>query len=96
MKHKNILEAVNATIASRKQKDWYVRRCPLCAFYTELTGRLRASGRCSPCIASWEHKGAGCVTAMHEVYRSGICDNRKTIEALQDLRQIIIENGIEA
>ena len=92
MKYKNILEAVDEAIKIRIARG-VAGYCPICEFYNDLTNH---SYSCQSCIASWDHRAGGCNSAVQQIYKTDLDDNPVCIEALQDLRETIIKNGIEA
>ena len=94
MKYANVLETVDAAIKDRK--IGLLHGCSICRFYIDLLGDP-ISNECAICVASWDH-ACGCAEAMERLFPqwNGDFTDKYTLKALRDLRQIIINNKIEA
>ena len=97
MKYPNILAAVDAAIEMREAGVSQHRgNCPLCIFYSWISRRNTYMGNCDICIASLDGGYAGCGRSMQMLFGASLLNRNACLEALRDLRQIIINEGIEA
>ena len=95
MKFENILKAIDGEIEKRKSGN-YGGPCIFCEFYGDVSGfGNNCIEECQICILSWFHSQGAMLGCIRTKYMLGITPFN-VIEALQDLRQIVIDNEIEA